>query len=279
MRSSSSSNWRGSSSRTQNYPASQTPQRNPYTPPTQTTQSTPPPRPSSPSVYITSNIFHPIIPLRDEDYEQGDLPRTPAYEIAQKYFPQNWHYIKTSTTHHRQYYEDILIHTGSIRIDHEKDLRNPSKYQYSKVEILNILTEEDWGTDPWNDRFLDPKYQYRPNKFNYYDYICAWHNVFYYQNINRRHSWFLYFSRQFRVPQYMPNWMVIWFREFGPEFGITPDSLQKTFDLWEQYTEPDFPPELYFYQQFNLPWIISWSYGISDVHDILWLGRQYASKW
>jgi hypothetical protein len=63
--------------------------------------------------------------------------------------------------------------------------------------------------------------------------------------------------------QSLPLWFEYWWKLFGAETGILPPHLcNKFLDYSKTHPSPSpfnrFPPELYFFLHFNIPWIMSW---------------------
>ena len=57
--------------------------------------------------------------------------------------------------------------------------------------------------------------------FNYWDYIQAFSQVFYYQNQKAKHSWFFSINPDI-LSKPIPNWFYEWWSKFGPTIDILP---------------------------------------------------------
>ncbi|KAL4201524.1 hypothetical protein AMTRI_Chr02g259060 [Amborella trichopoda] len=182
----------------------------------------------------------------------------------------------------REYYEAILMETGSISVVHYFQ-QNTRIIAYSKVQIKKLLPYTEWGSNPAHGKKLqnsDFSYKY----FKYAEYIEAWHKFFYYQNPNNTHSWYL----QFRLPIFerFPTWFQNWFFVWGSTAMILPPAFKDLQEQFIQYnnTNNTVDTHLYFMALYQIPWIMKWDYTISpntsnDYTYIPRLGKTISIKW
>ncbi|KAK2971278.1 hypothetical protein RJ640_001304 [Escallonia rubra] len=162
-----------------------------------------------------------IIQIEDEEQDLSPI------EVANNYLTNGWAYPQKASGKSRDYYEEILRLTKSAVLTHnfEKPPRHSSRnielpFQFSKIEILKFITKKQWGIDPTRIRELPPHFS--PRHFNYFDYIDAWNHVLLYQNPSHKHSWFIFFSRNFDGN--FPNWIANWWLNYGPDFEEWPST-------------------------------------------------------
>ena len=180
--------------------------------------------------------------------------------VAEKIFPLNWHFPPSDIRKTQKFYENILIETKSIVVKHYK-FQNINAFTHSIVQILSVLTPVAWGRSPCDFKKLsqdcDPQY------FNYWVYIAAWSNAFFYQNPQHTHSWLFHFKH---VTKYhFPYWLKTWWDYFGPTSQILPPPIFDSFNLFQEkaiipFRNQNFPILLDFYSQFALSWIIAWEH-------------------
>ncbi|KAL4180977.1 hypothetical protein AMTRI_Chr12g268820 [Amborella trichopoda] len=182
----------------------------------------------------------------------------------------------------REYFEAILMETGSISVVHYYQ-QNTRTIAYSKVQIKNLLLYEEWGCNPTHGKKLhNPDFSYK--YFKYAEYIEAWHKFFYYQNPNYTHSWYI----QFRLPVFerFPTWFKNWFFVWGSTSQILPLAFKTVQERFQEYNQIDntIDIHLYFMALYQIPWIMKWEYSISpdttsDYSYIPRLGKTISVKW
>ncbi|KAK2980326.1 hypothetical protein RJ640_002455 [Escallonia rubra] len=221
-----------------------------------------------------------IIQIEDEEQDLSPI------EVVNNYFTNGWAYPQKASGKSRDYYEEILRSTKSAVLTHnfEKPPRHSSRnielpFQFSKVEILKFITKKQWGIDPTRIRELPPHFS--PRHFNYFDYIDAWNHVLLYQNPSHKHSWFIFFSRNFDGN--FPNWIANWWLNYGPDFEEWPSTqVTEAYQLYAPMVKG--LPKLQFMADFSIPWILCWQYAIqkstnSSLEYPPSLVRQFGSKW
>ncbi|KAK2976061.1 hypothetical protein RJ640_024789 [Escallonia rubra] len=221
-----------------------------------------------------------IIQIEDEEQDLSPI------EVANNYLTNGWAYPQKASGKSRDYYEEILRLTKSAVLTHnfEKPPRHSSRnielpFQFSKVEILKFITKKQWGIDPTRIRELPPHFS--PRHFNYFDYIDAWNHVLLYQNPSHKHSWFIFFSRNFDGN--FPNWIANWWLNYGPDFEEWPSTqVTEAYQLYAPMVKG--LPKLQFMADFSIPWILCWQYAIqkstnSSLEYPPTLVRQFGSKW
>jgi hypothetical protein len=124
----------------------------------------------------------------------------------------------------------FLLLSGVITLGKEKDLLNPLF-----LKLIIILIIKKLGIIP-----------------------------FFFQNNRYQHSWFFTFDKIHEIKN-LPLWFDEWWKLFGAETSILPSPLcNKLLEYSKNFPSPSpinlFPPELYFFLHFNIPWILSWDY-------------------
>ena len=62
-------------------------------------------------------------------------------------FPKNSLFIG-NTQKTRDYYQAILVDTGSIKVIHNRNSANSSQNDFNKVHIFHILSIQEWKARP-----------------------------------------------------------------------------------------------------------------------------------
>ena len=70
--------------------------------------------------------------------------------------------------------------TKSIEVEHFYSPLDKSEINFSKIIIREILLPQTWGLHPNRARLM--KFGERQISFNYWDYVFAFQNMFYYEN-------------------------------------------------------------------------------------------------
>ena len=147
----------------------------------------------------------------------------------------------------------------SILIKSIPDKANPSIIIYHNVLLLDIISEEKWGSSLAATKML-PK---SPILYSYHDYITAWFRFMLHQDDNMIHSWFVNFDKNFNA--HLPLWFSHWWTQFGPVTEIFLRPLIGSFKYFATVFIVDshgakFPASLYFVKKYNAPWILKWKY-------------------
>ncbi|KAL4186868.1 hypothetical protein AMTRI_Chr09g16070 [Amborella trichopoda] len=192
------------------------------------------------------------------------------------------HLNPTNGVKTREYYEAILMETGSISVVHYYQ-QNTRVIAYSKIQIKKLLSYDEWGCNPAQGKKLhNPDFSYK--YYKYVEYIEAWHKFFYYQNPNNTHSWYI----QFRLPIFerFPTWFKNWFLVWGSTTSILPPAFKTVQEQFVQFNNIDntIDTHLYFMALYQIPWIMKWEYTISvnntaDHTYIPRLGKTISVKW
>ena len=179
-----------------------------------------------------------------------------------KAFYKNFHYPSDDLLKTREFYEAVLIETGSVKIKHNADKFSNLDLAFSTCHIYKILTVKQWGGNPNLSReFSEPS---KPRFFNYWDYQKAWFNAFLIQNRDFHHSWMFYFPSKNQLSSF-PFWFHSWWTYFGPSTKILSKPVLDGFELFNSsFVIPRelsaFPHLLFFFNNFGLAWIIQWDY-------------------
>ncbi|GKC11701.1 hypothetical protein Tco_1008483 [Tanacetum coccineum] len=239
-----------------------------------------PSRPKSPSIN-TEVQFHTnhhkqtikiLEPFEEQKLNQG-------FPVLLEYlWPKNTNFY-TNDFQTREYYEMILIDTGSIQVKHNFDPNDSKVIKFSKVKINKILSPEDWGNRAFTIKVLS-KFPEWPG-YTYHDYIEAWNKAFLLRAFS--HTWFFHFSEDFSLEY--PRWFIQWFQYFG----IIPESFPPKIlagyehfkELFKQEEAPMFEYTLQFAAVFKLPWIMSFNHKKQERQGTgpPLLIRQFSVKW
>ncbi|GKC73741.1 hypothetical protein Tco_1119624 [Tanacetum coccineum] len=239
-----------------------------------------PSRPKSPSIN-TEVQFHTnhhkqtikiLEPFEEQKLNQG-------FPVLLEYlWPKNTNFY-TNDFQTQEYYEMILIDTGSIQVKHNFDPNDPKVIKFSKVKINKILSPEDWGNRAFTIKVLS-KFPEWPG-YTYHDYVEAWNKAFLLRAFS--HTWFFHFSEDFSLEY--PRWFIKWFQYFG----IIPESFPLKIlagyehfkELFKQEEVPMFEYILQFAAVFKLPWIMSFNHKKQERQGSSppLLMRQFSVKW
>ncbi|CAK8578897.1 unnamed protein product [Lathyrus sativus] len=185
--------------------------------------------------------------------------------------------------------EILLTVTESVTITHHYQNNNPESFiNFSKCHINKILLPREWGLNPNAEkaiRIAEGKYIY----FNYWDYVQAFTQAFYYQNPKNKHSWFFSINEEM-VNKPIPNWFYEWWAKFGPSLEILPKEILNLYNPWcdnsplivnilsDNLITGQCP--LFFFIKFQIPWIWRWTITISrNKFNIPILERNFFYKW
>lgn len=236
----------------------------------------------------TNEYIYPYIPLSTEwlvpiEHKYAHLS---PYEIAAFYLKDNadpYYYPKTYLI-----YFAILETTGSVEFD--STVRSGKEWAYSKAYIRKVITPEAWQGDLYRFHELPREkrnsYLYDKYWFNYFDYIKAWEGVLYYDNRQRKHSWFIQF-REFDTTN-IPQWFVHWFFKFGLNSIILPDKVRKFYEEFYNLNPSMTYREINFAALYQVPWILKWTLNVANLplekfgnlqNRIPYLGRKIYIKW
>ncbi|QHO41404.1 uncharacterized protein DS421_5g145440 [Arachis hypogaea] len=184
-----------------------------------------------PTTYISKNKFSSVLLMEPEFWEKS------PFKVIPKVFPPGFHFRPTALNKTRQFYEFILVDSDSVSIKHYKDPKDATNITHSTIQILKVLTPNQFGKNPNNTKkFSNP---YDPIGYSYWDYVDAWTRVFWLQNNQNRHSWLIYFKKNTNYQ--FPNWFSQWWDYFGPLPEILPPPADEGYGKQEH---PKAPPML-----------------------------------
>ena len=149
------------------------------------------------------------------ELKECKLSETSVLQLINHIFPPFRHFYDAYINMTREFYEAILAYIDLVEITHTFNEQNPYQISYSKISILRILTEEDWGLKPLSYKTLSSFPTIR--QYNYYDYQDAWQRVLFLNNY--RHLWFIYFAYSFN--KQFPKWFIRWFKFYS----LSPEAL------------------------------------------------------
>ncbi|CAK8563260.1 unnamed protein product [Lathyrus sativus] len=167
--------------------------------------------------------------------------------------------------------EILLTVTESVTITHHYQNNNPESFiNFSKCHVNKILLPREWGLNPNAEkaiRITEGKYIY----FNYWDYVQAFTQAFYYQNPKNKHSFFSINEEMINKP--IPNWFYEWWAKFGPSLEILPKEILNLYNPWcnnsplivKILSDNLITGQclLLFFIKFQIPWIWRWTITIS----------------
>lgn len=117
--------------------------------------------------------------------EMNDLDKHPNF-LAEKYLTDNLPPLHKP----RIFYETLILETKSVNIVHRHRGENANTISFSKIQILNVISLEEWGPSPERaKRFIHP--EIRPYSYNFWNYKKAWEYVLCFQNQSYSHTWFI----------------------------------------------------------------------------------------
>ena len=178
------------------------------------------PKPSFPSsftpVYHTKETKLLIQSSKaDHIFASGDFDYQKHFQ-KEKYFKSN---VVPKT---RRFYGFILVDTESVQISHMKN-NEVTNIAYSKYKIFKIISEKDWGQNPFtHKRFLQ---NFVPHTFDYLDYKEAWYNTFFVKPSS--YSWFFNWGENFQNA--LTNWFQEWWFFMGASSNIFCSEIKKIF--------------------------------------------------
>ncbi|RVW18029.1 hypothetical protein CK203_115089 [Vitis vinifera] len=97
---------------------------------------------STKSRYWQNDLNQSLLVIEREFFSEN--PR----EIAAKAFQENFHYPSGDILKTREFYEAVLMETGSVKIKHHADKFSNIGLAFSTCHIYKILTVKQWGGNP-----------------------------------------------------------------------------------------------------------------------------------
>ncbi|KAI5667691.1 hypothetical protein M9H77_17544 [Catharanthus roseus] len=106
-------------------------------------------------------------------------------------------------------------------------------------------------------------------KYNYWDYIDAFHKAFLYENPTKKHTWLIKVcGNVYNSP--LPNWFIQWWTIYGTSGKILPEKFKTLYGEWinispkisdfislDQYSEEI--ASMFFFIEFSIPWVWKWT--------------------
>jgi hypothetical protein len=233
--------------------------------------------------YLENPIVETIMYIDDEDLS---LNNSDGWSIKDRYLDTRCYPGMAGKS--RPHLEMLLIGSGSVTITHNHHNGNTKDFiSFSKCHINKILLPKDWGINPNNEKAIIDS-QNNPINFNYWDYVNAFTQMFYYQNPKNKHSWFFSINPEV-VEKSIPNWFFSWWQKFGPSLEILPEEIQNLYTAWcntSPLIEKVASSKLItgqcpclFFCKFQIPWIWRWNITISkDRFNVPILQRNFFYK-
>jgi hypothetical protein len=233
--------------------------------------------------YFENPITETIMYIDDEDLS---LNNSDGWSIKDRYLDSRCYPGLAGKS--RPHLEMLLIGSGSVTITHNHHNGNTKDFiSFSKCHINKILLPKDWGINPNNEKAIIDG-QNNSINFNYWDYVNAFTQMFYYQNPKNKHSWFFSINPEV-VEKSIPNWFFSWWQKFGPSLEILPEEIQNLYTSWcngSLLIEKVASSKLItgqcpclFFCKFQIPWIWRWNITISkDRFNVPILQRNFFYK-
>jgi hypothetical protein len=128
---------------------------------------------------VTENIFH----IEEDDV---DMANNDGWFIKTRYLEKRSYPGLSGKS--RPYLEVLLTFTESVTITHYYHNNDPKDFiNFSKCHIIKILSPKEWALDPNGEKSIRIS-EDKIISFNYWDYIQAFTQAFYYQNPKNKHS-------------------------------------------------------------------------------------------
>ncbi|CAA2960283.1 poly, partial [Olea europaea subsp. europaea] len=186
------------------------------------------------------------VQIKEEDRYKG------LDECLESILPQNFWFMPSNIQKTREYYETILLLIGSAITSHTPEPKDKSKIMFSKISIVRVLSYEDWGQNPWEEKrlHLSKTFFTTQETFNYFDYQNTWYKVLLFRPVT--HSWFIIFNQN--CNPHFPSWFQTWFQFHGLEEQILPSFSLQGFEYFKNEAKPflKFQENLLFQFAFNM---------------------------
>ncbi|KAG5567948.1 hypothetical protein H5410_065040 [Solanum commersonii] len=158
--------------------------------------------------------------------EENDLKwRNEPWQIMARYLDT----ISYTTTiyKYRMHYEIILSSTG-CEFQHFYPANTKKVYNFSKLIIKKIIAPEEWDMSTLKELDYIHPVQKVAVKYNYWDYVDGFNKALLYENVNRKHSWFIKICSNI-FERHVSNWFCKWWTLYGPSVKILPESYTKLY--------------------------------------------------
>lgn len=139
------------------------------------------------------------------------------------------------------------------------------------MTINKILSPFEWNMDHLHTP-IALSVQYRPQTYNFRDYVDAWFNFLYLRP--KTHTWFVKYSEQAQK-SILPRWFYDWWKIFGGTEQTMPRSFHKYYERFlielEISTLPDHIKLCKYYFAKRISFIINWSFEIEQIDKVKYL--------
>ena len=186
--------------------------------------------------------------------ELNAINQTQIEPYIKRLFPTNLQWFSDDLKKDLEFYEFILVNSGSVAIYHTIS-EDKTCISFSRCKILKVLTADDWVNQSDLKPFTIPNQD--PQGYSYTDYKNAWAYTFLLRPFS--HSWFFFFDRG--CNDNLPIWFYHWWFHFGTTTDIYPDQIRPAFEYYMNHS-PDklFTRPLRFHRDTTLAWILCWAY-------------------
>ncbi|QHO34730.1 uncharacterized protein DS421_9g269440 [Arachis hypogaea] len=119
-----------------------------------------------PTTYISKNKFSSVLLMEPEFWEKS------PFKVIPKVFPPGFHFRPTALNKTRQFYEFILVDSDSVSIKHYKDPKDATNITHSTIQILKVLTPNQF-----EQTFLAHLFQENTN-YQFPNWFSQWWDYF-----------------------------------------------------------------------------------------------------
>ncbi|KAG5619539.1 hypothetical protein H5410_004757 [Solanum commersonii] len=165
------------------------------------------------------------------------------------------------------HYEMIFSATGSTKFQNFYPANTREVYNFSKIIIKKVITPEEWGMSPLEEKdYIHPEQKV---VVKYWDYVDGFNKALLYENANKNHSWFIKICSNI-LTQPIPNWFCKWWTLYDPSIKILPKQYKSLYAEWIDISPKLINMEqdniffegmsvMYFFTEFSIPWILKWN--------------------
>lgn len=145
------------------------------------------------------------------------------------------------------YYQAILAETGSVEFTPIE--RAGHEWAFSQFIIKRVVTSEEWEDSLFKQRELSCA---KPRFYSYFDYIYAWSGALFYENRQKKFSWFMQFQLE-KDDWEFPAWFHEWFFNWGLFPIILPNKVRNVYELFTAENREVKDPRMMFAILYKLP--------------------------
>ncbi|KDP32672.1 hypothetical protein JCGZ_13670 [Jatropha curcas] len=239
--------------------------------------------------YSNTSSIHKWFGKNVYDYEievEDGYNNINPWQIIKHYYPEDWYFVPTDFSKPQEYYHNILIDTGSVKIKHTFDPKHKNVISYSSIQIKRVIHPKDWPVSSLSTPVRFKVLHKHNTTYNYFDYKEAWEKVFCIQNRTTTHSWLVYFDQHIRTDLKIPNWFKKWWQSRGISEEIIPPDIISLYHYFKSHYKPNpgevhIPSLMYYCMTFFTPWVYQWYFDYQYVPgtQIPMLVKRHKFKW